>query len=419
MRRILLFILLLVSVASYTQEDYQAQQRKLEARKNAILKEIKEFQSLLNTIKKQERDILSELNAQNRKIKLQQELIANSQRQYRNLANDIYVNTLAANKLRRELKVLKDDYSKTVRMSYKSRSEQSKVLFILSSNSFLQAYKRVQYIKQYANYRKTQGDELQKKTEELERINANLELQKEKQQRIIQEQEQERKALEIERRKQSDLISIVRRDSKKYTDQINKRQKENQKIEREIQAVVRKKIEEENRKRREAEERKAKAEGKTLPSKPVSSTRLEMTPEEKTLATQFSNNRGRLPWPVERGYISTGYGTIRHPEHANVTYESHGIEITSERGAPIRSVFEGTVSEIQVIGNSKAVLIRHGEYTTVYYNLASVTVTTGQKVSTKQQIGTLGLNFEGKAVVKFMIMKNTQFNNPQAWLSSK
>src|SRR5690554_3538779 len=110
-------------------------------------------------------------------------------------------------------------------MSYKSRSEQSKVLFILSSNSFLQAYKRVQYIKQYANYRKTQGDELQKKTEELERINANLELQKEKQQRIIQEQEQERKALEIDRRKQNDLISIVRRDSKKYTDQINQRQK--------------------------------------------------------------------------------------------------------------------------------------------------------------------------------------------------
>src|SRR5690606_20325742 len=138
MRRILLFIILFISVSvgSYAQEDYQAQQRNLEARKNAILKEIREFQSLLNTNKKQERDILSELNAQNRKIKLQQELIANSQKQYRNLANDIYVNTLASNKLKRELKVLKEDYGKTVRMSYKSRSDQSKVLFILSSDSF-------------------------------------------------------------------------------------------------------------------------------------------------------------------------------------------------------------------------------------------------------------------------------------------
>ena len=186
MRRILLLIILFVSVSSFAQEDYQAQQRKLEARKNAILKEIREFQTLLTTNKKQERDILSELNVQNQKIKLQQELIANSQKQYRNLANDIYVNTLAANKLRRELKVLKADYGKTVRTSYKSRSDQSKVLFILSSDNFLQAYKRVQYLKQYANFRKTQGDELQEKTIELEQINVNLEIQKGKQQKISQ-----------------------------------------------------------------------------------------------------------------------------------------------------------------------------------------------------------------------------------------
>ncbi|HLW62267.1 MAG TPA: peptidoglycan DD-metalloendopeptidase family protein [Flavobacterium sp.] len=419
MRRILLFIILFVSVSSFAQEDYQAQQRKLEARKNAILKEIREFQTLLTTNKKQERDILSELNVQNQKIKLQQELIANSQKQYRNLANDIYVNTLAANKLRRELKVLKADYGKTVRTSYKSRSDQSKVLFILSSENFLQAYKRVQYLKQYANFRKTQGDELQEKTIELEQINVNLEIQKGKQQKIIQEQEQEKKALEGDRKKQNELMAIVKKDSKKYSDQIRKKQQENQKIEREIQAIVRKMIEEENRKRREEEARKAKASGKAPSTKPVSSTRLEMTPAEKALAASFTNNRGRLPWPVERGYISTKYGTIRHPEHANVSYESHGIEITSERGIPVRSVFEGTVSEIQVIGNSKAVLIRHGEYITVYQNLATVSVTSGQKVSTKQQIGTVGVNFEGKAVIKFMVMKNTEFNNPQTWLSSK
>ena len=419
MHRILLFIILFISVGSYAQEDYQAQQRNLEARKNAILKEIREFQSLLNTNKKQERDILSELNAQNRKIKLQQELLANSQKQYRNLANDIYVNTLASNKLKRELKVLKEDYGKTVRMSYKSRSDQSKVLFILSSDSFLQAYKRVQYLKQYAKFRKTQGDELQQKTEELERINANLEVQKTKQQKIIQEQEQEKKALESDRKKQNELMTLVKKDSKKYADQIRRKQQETKKIEKQIQAVVRKMIEEENRKRREEEERKAKAAGKTLPSKPVSSTRLDMTPEEKALAANFSNNRGRLPWPVERGYISTKYGTTRHPEHANVVIENHGVEITSEQGIAVRSVFEGVVSEIQVFGNSKAVLIRHGEYITVYKNLASVSVSSGQKVSTKQTIGTLGRDFEGKTVLKFLILRNAEFNNPQTWLSSK
>lgn len=419
MHRILLFIVLFFSISSQAQQDYQAQQRQLEERKSAILKEIKEFQSLLNTNKKQERNILSELNAQNKKIKLQESLISNSQKQERNLSNDIYVNTLASNKLQRELKVLKADYAKTVRMSYKSRSDQSKVLFILSSDSFLHAYKRVQYLKQYANYRKTQGDELQAKTEELERINANLEIQKAKQQRVRLEQEEQKKVLEDDRKKQNELMTLVKKDSKKYSDQIRKKQQETKKIDQQIKAVLKKIIEEENRKRREEEERKAKAAGKTVTTtKKTSSDKLELTPEEKALATSFSNNRGRLPWPVEKGYISARYGTVKHPEY-DITIENHGIEITSEAGAAVRSVFEGTVSEIQVIGNSRAVFIRHGEYITVYQNLASVSVSKGQKVSTKQKIGTVGNNFEGKPILKFLIAKNSDYNNPQSWLSSK
>src|SRR5690606_14015157 len=169
-----------------------------------------EVQNLLSTNKKKERDILAELNAQNRKIKLQEDLINNSQRQKRNLANDIYLNTLAANKLKRELKVLQADYAKTVRMSYKSRSDQSKVLFILSSNIFLQAYDGIRDLKQYARYRKSQGDELQRKTEELAKINANLEIQKNKQQKIIDEQEEQRKVLEEDRKKQSELMAIIK-----------------------------------------------------------------------------------------------------------------------------------------------------------------------------------------------------------------
>ena len=317
-------------------------------------------------------------------------------------------------------KGLKEDYAKTIVKSYKSRSEQNRIMFILSSENFLQAYKRMQYIKQYAKYRKSQGDEIREKFEELERISAHLEIQKSKQEKIAKEPEEQRKELQGERNKQNELMTLVKKDSKKYSDQIRKKQQETKKIEQQIKESVRKMIEEENRKRREEEERKAKAAGKTVaPKKSVSSTRLEMTPEEKALAASFSNNRGRLPWPVEKGYISTKYGTIRHPEYENVQYESHGIEITSEQGATVRSVFEGVVSEIQIIGNSKAVLIRHGEYISVYQNLSSVSVKAGQKVSTKQKIGTVGINFEGKPVIKFMVMKNTEFNNPQSWLSSK
>lgn len=430
MRRILSIILLLTAISSFAQQDYQAQQRKLEERKAQILKEIKEFQTLLNTNKKQERNILAELNEQNRKIKLQTELISNSQKQIRTLKNDIYVNTLAANKLRRELAVLKEDYAKTIVKSYKSRSEQNRIMFILSSENFLQAYKRMQYIKQYAKYRKSQGDEIREKFEELEKITAHLEVQKRKQEQIAKEQENQRQELQTERGKQSELMSLVKKDSKKYADQIRNKQQETKKIDQQIKAIIKKIIEEENRKRREEEDRRRREEEarnakagktsttKTSVTKTSTAGKFDMTPEEKALATSFSNNRGKLPWPVEKGYISARYGTIKHPEY-DIQYENHGIEITTERGATVRSVFEGEVSQVQIIGNSRTVFIRHGEYISVYQNLASVNVSKGQKVSTKQQIGTVGTNFEGEAVLKFLITKNSDYNNPQSWLSSR
>ena len=207
----ILSIILLLSVNTFAQQDYEAQQRQLEERKAQILKEIKEFQALLNTNKKQERNILAELNEQNRKIKLQTELISNSQKQIRTLKNDIYVNTLAGNKLRRELAVLKEDYAKTIVKSYKSRSEQNRIMFILSSENFLQAYKRMQYIKQYAKYRKSQGDEIREKFEELERITAHLETQKNKQEQVAKDQENQRKELQVERRFQKELMNLVKR----------------------------------------------------------------------------------------------------------------------------------------------------------------------------------------------------------------
>lgn len=430
MHRILSIILLLFSVNTFAQQDYEAQQRKLEERKAEILKEIKEFQTLLNTNKKQERNILAELNEQNKKIKLQTELINNSQKQIKTLSNDIYVNTLASNKLRRELGVLKDDYAKTIVKSYKSRSEQNRIMFILSSNNFLQAYKRMQYIKQYAKYRKSQGDEIRSKFEELERISAHMESQKNKQQKVENDQQGQRKELEVEKGKQTELMSLVKKDSKKFSSQIKTKQQETKKIDQQIKAIIKKIIEEENRKRREEEARRKREEearnaksGTKTTSKPTVTTtssagKFDMTPEEKALATSFSNNRGRLPWPVEKGYISSRYGTVKHPEY-DIEYENHGIEISTEKGSTVRSVFEGEVSQVQVIGNSRTVFIRHGEYISVYQNLASVSVSKGQKVSTKQKIGTVGTNFEGVSVLKFLITKNSDYNNPQSWLSAK
>ena len=227
-------------------------------------------------------------------------------------------------------------------------------------------------------------------------------------------------------------MALVQKDSKKYSGQIKTKQQETKKIDQQIKSIIKKIIEEENRKRREEEARKkreeearrAKSGTTTKPSTTVvtkSSTagKFDLTPAEKALATSFSNNRGRLPWPVEKGHISLGYGDQQHPDLPNITIHNSGIEISTEKGAAVRSVFEGEVMNIQVIGNNKAVFIRHGEYITVYQNLASTSVSKGQKVSTKQRIGTVGSNHEGKAILKFVLTKNETINNPQSWLSGR
>lgn len=426
MLRFLVFIITFLFTFSAFSQDYDAQQRKLENRKAQILKEIKEVQTLLNSEKKKERNILNEITNQNKKIKLTTELIRNSQKQNRVLSDDIYTATLQSNKLKRELKVLQEDYAKMIVKSYKARSEQSRILFILSSENFLQAYKRAQYIKQYANFRKNQGEEIKLKTKELEVLTKRLEIQKQKQEKILAEQEKEKIVLEEAKKVQTSLMAEVKKDQKKYASQIKNKQAETKKIDREIKAVIQKAIAEANRKAKEKAERerlaREKATGKKetpAKTKPVSSSKFDLTPEEKTLANSFKNNRGRLPWPVEKGYISLKYGDQPLPGMPNVIVHNSGVEISTEAGSTVRAVFEGEVFKIQNIGNVKLVYIRHGDYVSIYQNLSTISVNTGQKVSTKQAIGTVAPNHEGRTVLKFVVSQNDTFMNPESWLSSK
>ncbi len=468
MLRVLLSILSFLCVTTVLAQDYEAQQRKLEARKIAIQKEINQVKNLMNQEKKKERNILSEIENQNKKIKLTTDLIKNTQKEQNNIKNLMYINTLELDKLKRELKVLKEDYAKTIQKSYKIRSEQSRILFILSSDNFLQAYKRFQYMKQYAKFRKEQGDEIRAKTEKLDEVTKKMEVQKKKQDNIIIEQEANKKTLEEEKQKQNQLMSEVRKDIKKYSTDIKKKQDETKKIDREIKAIIKKAIEEANRKAREAKEkaereRREKAERerrekvekerrekeerekrareakanttsttsskkeetksvvikKETPKTHVSSERFEnLTAEEKTLANNFRANRGKLPWPVEKGNISLRYGNHPHPTVPDVTIYNSGIEISTQPGASVRAVFDGEVLMIQSIsGAGKAVFIRHGEFITIYQNLNSVSVSTGQKVKTKQTIGTVKTNGEGKTILKFLITENSTTNNPESWLN--
>ncbi|WP_317194708.1 murein hydrolase activator EnvC family protein [Aequorivita echinoideorum] len=324
--------------------------------------------------------------------------------------------------LREELKVMKADYGAMIQKSYKSKSQQSRIMFLLSSENFLQAYKRIQYMKQYAKFRKKQGEGIKTKTEELQALNNDLISQKKTKQKLIAENEVAKKKLTEERKDQQALVATLKKDEGKFTSQIKTKQRQADEIDRQIDALIKAAIEEANRIAREKARANAKESNTktatTTTAKSTSSEKFELTAEDKALAANFTNNKGKLPWPVEKGMVVKSYGTHQHPQFPNVTTNSNGVEIATENNATARAVFDGEVMQIQQIkGANKAVYIQHGDFITVYSNLGTVSVKRGDKVSTKQNIGTVANSpTEGKTVLKFYIYKNTTKMNPADWV---
>ena len=226
----------------------QTQQEKLEQRKAQIQKEIRENERLLQSVRKQERSVTTQLVIKDNKIKLKENLIHTTERQTKLLNDDMYSNQLKINKLKRDLEDLKKDYAEMIVKSYKSRSSQSRAMFLLSSENFLQAYKRAQYMKQYANYRKNQGDEIKQKAEQLAVYNQKINIQKTEKQKLLEEKEKERLALVKEKEEQEVLIKAIRKDKNKIASDIKKKQQESKTIDRQIDKLIREAIAAANRK---------------------------------------------------------------------------------------------------------------------------------------------------------------------------
>ena len=417
MPKFLLSLIFICTTSLLWSQD--SQQEKLEARKAQIQKEIRENEKLLQSVKKKEKSAVNVVVIQSTKIKLKETLINTTEKQTKLISNDMYINQVQINKLKKELAELKEDYAKMILKSYKSRSEESRAMFILSSENFLQAYKRAQYMKQYTSYRKAQGEEIKAKTEKLTVFYNKLDIQKTAKQKLIAENEKERLSLEKEKQEQLKLVNVIKKDKNKIAKDISKKQQEYRTIDRQINKLIREAIAAANRK---AALERAKANPSAPVSKAaVSSSKIELTPEAKIIADNFRANKGRLPYPVEKGYVSLGYGNQTHPLFNTITVHNSGVEITTDRGATARAVFGGEVTSVIVLSPvNKAVMIQHGDYFTVYQNLSSVSVSKGDKVGIKQSIGTVRTNGEtGKTVIKFLILQNTTYNNPEGWLSGR
>ncbi|MGA9636914.1 murein hydrolase activator EnvC family protein [Flavobacterium sp.] len=426
-----------------------SQQEKLEQRKAQIQREIKDNEKMLQSVKSKEKSAMNVYLIQKNKIRLKENLISTTEKQTKLLANDMYLNQLKINKLNRELLILKEDYAKKIVQSYKSRSEQSRAMFILSSENFLQAFKRVQYLKQYTNFRKEQGEEIKGKSTELIAFNKKLNEQKVVKQKLLVENRKERASLVVEKVEQEKLVNSIKKDKNRIVSDIRKKQSESKNIDKQIDRLIREAIAEANRKAaaekaRLAAEAKAKAAALAAANAPkssksskkeepvvaikepvvsrseVSSSRIELTPEAKLIADSFRANKGSLPWPVEKGFVSLGYGDQAHPIYNTLVIHNSGVEITTEEGSNARAVFGGEVASVMILSPvNKAVMIQHGDYFTVYQNLSSVSVNKGDKVSIKQNLGRIRTSGEtGKTVIKFLLLQNTTYANPQGWLTN-
>jgi murein hydrolase activator len=400
LKYIFYFLLLLSTSLSWGQDEER--QRKLEAEKERLQREIRAQEQLLQKEKKKEKSAVGVVIQQTTKINLQQKLINVTSKQAKVLANSMYINQVNVNNLNKDLKALKEDYAKMIVKSYKSRSEQSRAMFLLSSENFLQAYKRAQYMKQYASYRKMQGEEIKTKTNELQTFHNKLSVQKQEKVKLLSESEKQKQELEKQKREQLALVNSIKKDKNKIIADIKKKQKESKAIERQIDRLIRESIAAANKKV-----------GNT-----TNTTTFVLTPEAKALAVDFKSNRGSLPWPVEKGLLTKKFGKQPHPLEPTIMIESSGIEISSENGAKARSVFAGEVSDVQAAGNgTSTVMIRHGDYTTTYSNIGRVFVKRGDKVTLKQSLGEIYFNpITGKAILKFLIFQNTTKLNPQSWI---
>lgn len=401
MNRSLIFFLVFTLTfygKGYTQSTSKKQ---LEARRLKLEKEIKEANSILTLTNNKQKSVSSQVEDLMYKINIRKNLIRVTNDQANLLSRLISKNSKEVDQLTVQLELLKKDYAEMVVKSYKNRSVHSRLMFLFSSENFKQAYKRLQYFEQYKLYQKNQAEIIKSKSLELNQLNAELKLQQDEKKSLIEKNREVNLILEEELKQQNILITDIKKDIGKYRTSINRKQREIEKLDKQIEKLIKEAIAASNKKKG---------------SKRSSSFTL--TPEAKALAASFESNKGKLPWPVKKGIVKVKYGTQPSPIDPSIKIRSNGIRIATEPAAKVKAIFKGEVLAIHLVkrGNP-SVLIRHGNYISVYKNLSKIYVKKGQIIETNQEIGQVFTNpNSGESILNFSLFKDGSTQNPMYWI---
>jgi|TARA_B110000908_G_scaffold102876_1_gene121249 septal ring factor EnvC (AmiA/AmiB activator) len=395
---ILIFLLSTVCISGQTRKQLETQRKKLNLK-------IKQVNKLLFEAKNDQKNALENLKDLNQKIDVREKLIETIHLEVKLLSNEIASNEKKIAKFNKRLDILKKDYAAMIFKSYKSKSQQSRTMFLLSSRNFRQAYKRLEYMKQYASFRKKQGEEIILQTDLVKQFVASLNLQKQEKDTLILSENEQKNKIEGDKKSQQKLVSEIQKKEKKYKSELRKSIREEKKVAQKIDKLIRAAIARANKKAK------------------VSSTKTKknefiLSPEAKALAAKFELNKGKLPWPLRESLVTRRFGKQPHPTFSGITINSSGLHLATKKGAYASAIFGGTVLAIQLTTERKKnVLVQHGNYITAYNNLENSLVKMGDKVTIGQELGKVYTDkVTGKTTLIFLLFKNTTRLNPASWM---
>jgi septal ring factor EnvC (AmiA/AmiB activator) len=401
----IVFVIALFSCFS----SFSQTKNELEQQRKKLNREIAQVNRLLFNEQKKEKNVLEDLKDLNQKIDIRLSLINTINSEAKLLTSEITKNKKEIAQLENELAALKADYARMIFKSYKSKSQQSRIMFLLSSQNFQQAYKRLEYMKQYTSFRKRQGEEIGFQTGLVKKMNDSLLFQKQVKDTLILAEKYQKEKIELDKNNKENLISIIKKKERKYKREIQNKIKAERKVAKKIDKIIRDEIEKANR------IALAKLKNKIKNTK---KNEFVLSPEAKALAAKFELNKGKLPWPLDQGLITRRFGKQPHPTFPGITINSTGLHLVTQKGKSAAAIFNGKILNVLVTSEGrKNVLIQHGNYITSYNNLDKLYVKKGDKVITGQKIGQIFTDkVSGKTTLIFALYKNTTKLNPSSWI---
>jgi len=368
--------------------------KELEEKRKATLEEITYVDNMLKSTSKKKEESMTEIKIIGNKLSLRESVIRSMRAEINLLTERIDLNTSAINMMENDLVSLKNDYARAVLNSYKSQKENPELIYILSAKDFNQGYKRLKYLQQVTKFRRRESEIIIELKEQIQSTKERLQNDLARISDLKSREEQQKSMLQTEQDHKQEMVKTLSKKERQLQKDLEEKKRIAEKIEKEINRIL-----EEERKR---------------------VVKSENRPEQKLIGDNFAENKGRLPWPVEKGIITSQFGLQKHSVLKYVTENNIGIEITSLGKTSVRSIFKGEVSRIlPVQGANMIVIIRHGKYLSVYQNIVDLKVKVGDKVDTKQEIGTVYCDTENgnKSIMKFMIFEEKEKLDPESWIS--